>query len=187
MSVYIPAMLTEGEYLAFERISEQKHEYYDGIIVAQAGGSAAHNRITMNALNSLYNQLINRPCTVYSSDMRVKVPRKNSYVYPDGVVVCGEERYDDTGDTTLLNPIVIIEVLSPSTERHDRGKKFEWYRTIESLEEYVLIAQETQRIDHFRRQSTSLWTFTSIGAEEAQLYLASIDCTLILNAIYHNI
>lgn len=187
MSMHAPAMLTEGEYLALERTSEQKHEYYDGIIVAQAGGSAVHNRIAMNALNSLYTQLIDRACTVYSSDMRVKIPHKNSYVYPDGIVVCGGDHYDDGGNETLLNPIVIIEVLSPSTERHDRGKKFEWYRTIASLQEYVLIAQETRRIDHFRRQKDSLWTFTSVGAEEDRLYLPSIDCTLMINTIYRNV
>jgi Uma2 family endonuclease len=139
------AICTEADYLAFERTSAQKHEYYDGVIVAQAGGSATHNRITMNAINSLYTQLQNRPCTVYSSDMRVKIPQKKSDGYPDVSVVCGPERFDDTGQEILINPTVIIEVLSPSTERYDRGKKFELYRTIDSLQEYLLIAQDAKR------------------------------------------
>lgn len=187
MTAQTQPVLTEADYLAFERTSDQKHEYYDGMIVAQAGGSAAHNRITMNALNSLYTQLQHRSCTVYSSDMRVNIPQKTSYVYPDVSVVCGEEQFEDTGQETLLNPIVIIEVLSPSTERHDRGKKFELYRTIDSLQEYLLIAQDAKRIDQFVRQADNLWIFASFGEEEGHLVLPSIECTLQIKTIYHNI
>ncbi|MCG8352648.1 MAG: Uma2 family endonuclease [Chloroflexales bacterium] len=187
MSASAQAVFTEADYLAFERTSDQKHEYYDGVIAAEAGGSATHNRVTMNAINSLYNQLQNRPYTVYSSDMRVKIPQKNSYVYPDVSVVCGQERFDDTGQEILINPIVIIEVLSPSTERHDRGKTFELYRTIDSLQEYLLIAQDAKRIDHFMRQLDNLWIFASFGEEEEQLFLPSIECTLQISTVYHNI
>lgn len=187
MSVYAHPVLTEEDYLTLERTSDQKHEYYDGVIVAQAGGSATHNRITVNAINSLYTQLQNRSCTVYSSDMRVKIPQKKSCVYPDVSVVCGQELFEDSGQEMLINPVVIIEVLSPSTERHDRGKKFELYRTIGSLQEYLLIAQDARRIDHFVRQPDNRWMFASVGEEEAHIVLPSIECTLKISTIYHNI
>lgn len=187
MSAQPQTIITEAEYLLLERAGDQKHEYYDGIVVAQAGGSAAYNRITINTINSLYTQLQHRPCSVYSSDMRVKIPRTRSYVYPDITLVCGTEQFEDAGQDVLLNPIVIIEVLSPSTERHDRGRKFELYRTIPSLQEYLLIAQDTRRIDQFVRQSEKLWTFTSIGESEEQLVLPSIACTLLINAVYQNV
>jgi len=177
----------EQEYLELERSSDQKHEFYDGHVVALAGGTAQHNRITINVIASLYTQLQNRPCSVYSSDLRVKIPQTRSYTYPDISVVCGQERFDDGSQELLVNPIVIIEVLSPSTERHDRGKKFEFYRTIESLQEYVLIAQDAKRIDHFIRQATNLWMFSSIGEAEAQFSLPSIECSLMLSAIYQKI
>lgn len=185
MSAQTQPVLTEADYLAFERTSDHKHEYYAGTIVAQAGASATHNRITMNTINSLYTQLQHRSCTVYSSDMRVKIPEKQSYVYPDISVVCGQEQFADTGQEILINPVVVIEVLSPSTERHDRGKKFEMYRTIPSLQEYLLIAQDARRVDHFVRQADNLWTFASFAEQE--LFLPSIECTLTINTIYHNI
>lgn len=186
MSAQTHTYCTEQEYLDLERKSDQKHEFYAGEVVALAGGSAQHNRITINVITNLYNQLQNRSCNVYSSDMRIKIPHSKSYVYPDVSVVCGQEHFDDDSEDTLMNPIVIIEVLSPSTERHDRGKKFEYYRTIESLQEYILIAQDAKRIDHFTRQSTSLWMFSSLGEAEDMLYLTSIDCTITIRAIYHN-
>jgi Uma2 family endonuclease len=187
MAAQAQPSLTEDDYLALERASDHKHEYYTGHVVALAGGSAQHNRITINSITSLYAQLQNRSCAVYSSDMRVRIPQRQSYLYPDVSVVCGQELFEDIGQEILLNPIVIIEVLSPSTERHDRGQKFELYRTIDSLQEYLLIAQDARRIDHFIRQSDTLWTFASIGEEEGHIVLPSIECTLTVSAIYHNV
>jgi Uma2 family endonuclease len=187
MSAQTHVHMSETAYLALERASDQKHEYYEGHIVALAGGSAAHNRITINTIASLYAQLRDRACTVYSSDLRVKIPHASSYVYPDISIVCGQERFADDDEDMLVNPIIIIEVLSPSTERHDRGKKFEYYRTIESLHEYLLVAQDAQRIDHFVRQSDTLWTFTSIGPEVEKIHISSIDCTLTINDIYQKV
>lgn len=187
MAAQTQPLLTEDDYLALERTSEHKHEYYAGHVVALADGSAQHNRITVNTITSLHTQLQDRSCTVYSSDMRVKIPHQTSYVYPDISVVCGQELFEDAGQDTLLNPGVIIEVLSPSTERHDRGKKFELYRTIDSLQEYLLIAQDARRIDHFIRQPDKLWMFASIGEEEEHILLPSIECTLMVSAIYHNV
>lgn len=178
---------TEDDYLAMELTSDHKHEYYAGQVIALAGGSARHNRITINCISSLYAQLQTRPCAVYSSDMRVRIPQRKSYVYPDISVVCGQGVFEDAGQETLLNPGVIIEVLSPSTERHDRGKKFELYRTIDSLHEYLLVAQDTKRIDHFIRQPDALWMFASIGEEEELITLPSIECTLAVSAIHRNV
>jgi Uma2 family endonuclease len=183
----IPPTMSVEEYLIREQASDQRHEFYAGRMIAQAGGSATHNRITMNTLNSLYLQLQQRPCRVYGSDMRVKAPLKQSYVYPDVTVVCGDEQFADANQEILLNPVVIIEVLSPSTERHDRGHKFEIYRSIASLQEYILIAQDTQRIDHFVRQSEKLWMFSSISEEEGELLLSSIHCVLQIEQVYHDV
>lgn len=183
----IPPTISVEEYLAREQTSDQRHEFYAGRVLAQAGGSATHNRITMNTLNSLYLQLQQRPCRVYGSDMRVKVPLKQSYVYPDTTVVCGDEQFADANQEILLNPVVIIEVLSPSTERHDRGHKFEIYRSIASLQEYILIAQDTRRIDHFVRQSEKLWMFSSISEEEGELLLSSIHCVLQIEQVYRDV
>ncbi|RRR78673.1 MAG: Uma2 family endonuclease [Candidatus Viridilinea halotolerans] len=186
MTALTPSQISADEYLAHEQTSDQRHEFYAGLVIAQAGGSALHNRITMNTLNSLYLQLQQRPCHVYGSDMRVNVPLKQSYVYPDVTVVCGDEQFADANQDILLNPVVIIEVLSPSTERHDRGRKFEIYRSIATLQEYLLIAQDTRRIDHFVRQSEKLWMFSSISAEEGELWLPSIQCMLHFEHVYRD-
>jgi Uma2 family endonuclease len=179
--------LSESEYLAREREGEQKHEYYGGRAVALAGGSAQHNRIPVNVIASLHRQLHGRGCGVYSSDMRVKVEQTGAHFYPDASVVCGGERFADESEDRLLNPTVIIEVLSPSTERQDRGRKFEHYRAIESLREYILIAQDQRRIDHFTRQSDTLWTYASVGDAEGALALPSVGCTLTLAEIYSGV
>lgn len=133
--------LTPEEYLAMERVSEAKHEYLAGSIYAMAGGSKRHNRIAGSAYATLYAQLRRRNCVVYPSDMRVKSVQTGLYTYPDITIVCGNEQFEDDIEDTLLNPTVIVEVLSPSTEKYDRGKKFQHYRTILSLREYILIAQ----------------------------------------------
>ena len=126
--------ISEREYLAGERDSAIKHEYFAGEVYAMTGASRNHNLIVSAVIARLYSQLENRKCTVYPGDLRVKVARRHSYVYPDVTVVCGEEWFEDGHNDTLLNPTVIVEVLSPSTEMFDRGKKFEQYRQISSLQ-----------------------------------------------------
>jgi Uma2 family endonuclease len=142
----ITAMSVE-EYLEFERASETKHEYYGGEVLAMAGASYDHNTIVGNIFATLHAQLRGKPCRVNFSDIRVPIPDSGLFTYPDLTVVCGPPQFRDERRDSLLNPKVIIEVLSPSTESHDRGKKFQHYRTIASLDEYVLIAQETLRFD----------------------------------------
>ena len=141
MSYQRKSLLTPEEYLAIERKSETKGEFYSGEVFAMVGASKRHNLIAANVIRVLGNQLLDRPCNVYPSDMRVKVSATGKYTYPDVVVACEEELFDDEEKDTLLNPVLIIEVLSESTEAYDRGKKFEHYQYIESLTDYLLVTQ----------------------------------------------
>jgi Uma2 family endonuclease len=176
--------MTVEEYLAFEETSPIKHEYFAGRIVALAGGNEAHAIISSN-INALLNtQLRERPCTVYTSDMKVRAEQPRKYLYPDISVVCGQPRYEDTKRRVLLNPTIIVEVLSASTERFDRGVKFQWYRSIASVQEYLLVSQDARYIDHYQRQSDNLWSLSSAGIEDETLYLPSINGTLRLDDIY---
>ena len=178
--------LTPEEYLAFERKATTKHEYLNGQIVAMSGASFAHNFITVNIATHLNIQLMNGECRVATSDMRVKVPQTDSYFYPDVVVVCGEPRAEDDTFDTLLNPTVVVEVLSPSTEVYDKGEKFEHYQQIASLKEYVLISQDKIRVEHYRRQETE-WLQTEFQGLEDVLSLLSIGCELRLQDIYRRV
>ena len=178
--------LTPEEYLAFERKATTKHEYLNGQIVAMSGASFAHNFLTMNTANQLYNQLIGGECQVATSDMRVKVTQIDSYFYPDVVVVCGESRAEDDTFDTLLNPTVVVEVLSPSTKTYDRGEKFEHYQQIASLKEYVLISQDKIRVEHYHRQETG-WMQTEFRGLEDVLSLLSIGCELRLQDVYRRV
>jgi Uma2 family endonuclease len=137
--------LTEQEYIDFERTSLIKHEYYNGHVYAMTGASRTHNLIAGNTLASLHSQIRRTPCQIFPSDMRVKVQKTGLYTYPDLVLICGEPQFTDDALDTLLNPLVLIEILSPSTERYDRGLKFQHYRTIETLQDYILIAQDNYR------------------------------------------
>jgi Uma2 family endonuclease len=175
---------TVDEYLRFERASESKHEYTNGTVHAMAGASAAHNTITGNIFASLHGQLRSRPCTLFPSDMRLKIPQEHSYTYPDIAVVCGEIVYDDSEQDTLLNPTVLIEVLSPSTEMYDRGKKSQRYRMLPSLREYLLVAQDIPYIEHFVRYSDHQWLLSDVRSTQTALLLPSIDCTLLFSDIY---
>ena len=185
-SVAVPTHLTPEEYLAFERKATTKHEYFHGQIVAMSGVSRAHNLITVNTVNQLYIQLIDRACETYVSEMRVKNHQTGSYTYPDIVVVCDEPRFEDDVFDTLLNPVVLIEVLSPSTEAYDRGAKFAHYRQIASLQEYVLVSQDRVSVEHYLRQGTQ-WLLTEFRGLEEVLSLISIACKLPLRDIYRRI
>ena len=178
--------LTPEEYLAFERKATTKHEYLNGQIVAMSGASFAHNFLTMNVANQLYNQLIDGECQVAASDMRVKVTEIDSYFYPDVVVVCGEPRAEDDTFDTLLNPVLIVEVLSPSTEGYDRGEKFEHYQQIASLKDYILISQDEIRVEHHYRQESE-WLQSEFQGLEDVLSLLSIGCELRLSDIYRRV
>jgi Uma2 family endonuclease len=179
--------MTEAEYLEFERASELKHEFIDGEVLAMTGASRAHNLICTTTSFLLYSQLRGRSCEIYSADMRVKVETTGLYTYPDISVVCGDPQFADDEFDTLLNPTVLIEVLSPSTERYDRGRKFQHYRELPSLREYALIAQDSPRIERYLRQQDGTWQFSDAKGLEASLELTSIDCALALAEVYEQV
>jgi Uma2 family endonuclease len=174
-------------YLQMERAGTVKHEYYRGEIFALAGSSEAHNIILANIITALNLQLRKRLCKVYPSDMRLKIPKTGLYTYPDVSVVCGTVQFDDTERDTLLNPIIIFEILSPSTERYDRGKKFQNYRTVTTLQEYILVAQDAYRVEHYVKQQDGNWLLMTYDAIDNQIYLMSIDCTLTLEDVYNKV
>jgi len=172
--------MSESEYLEFEKHSEVKHEYYQGEIFALTGATRNYNVIAGNVFGSLRGALPEE-CLLFMNDMRVKVEATGLYTYPDVVVVCGEEEYQDDAQTTLLNPVLVVEVLSDSTEAYDRGKKFEMYRTIPSLQEIVYVAQERQSIDLFRRGEERWALYDPV---DGQITLASVGATLSMNDVY---
>ncbi|KPV52470.1 hypothetical protein SE17_15340 [Kouleothrix aurantiaca] len=187
MTAQPKAAISEPEYLAFERGSAQKHEYYRGRVYAMTGAKEAHNLIAGNTLATLHAQLRRTPCRVYPSDMRVKVLRTGLNTYPDVVVVCGQPQFTDDVRDTLLNPTVIVEVLSESTERYDRGLKFENYRAIDTLQDYLLIAQDHHHIEQYTRQPNGKWQLTEANNLEESIRLDSINCTLALADIYEKV
>lgn len=182
-----PLRPTPAEYLVAERLSESKHEYRDGQIIKMAGASREHNLIALNLVVGIRAQIQDRPCEVYMSDIRVCVDRTGLYTYPDVVVVCGTPRFLDAETDTLLNPTVILEVLSPSTEAYDRGKKFRHYRQLPSLHEYVLISQEAPIIERFARRDED-WVITSdLIRPDGALRLDAIACAIPVRSIYERV
>ena len=187
MSTRPKPFLTPEQYLTSERAGDQKREYYQGEVFAMVGASFEHVGITANLVASLHGQLQGRPCRVFSSDLRVKVSRTGLYTYPDVGVVCDEPEFDDQHNDTLLNPKVIIEVLSPSTEGYDRGKKFAHYRTVESLVEYLLVSQDQPRVEQYIRQPNDDWLLHEAAELEETIHLRSIECDLKLSDVYANV
>lgn len=181
------ATMTEEEYLAFEETSETKHEYIDGRVYAMAGASEPHIAIVGSIHFRLYGQLRGRPCRAYMNEMRVRLGLAGMYGYPDLVVVCGERAFSAPPSSALLNPTVIVEVLSPSTEVYDRSAKWLRYQRIESLRDYLLIAQDAPRIEHFIRQDGGIWSYYAAGGLDATIELPAIGCTLSLADVYENV
>jgi len=173
--------MSADEYLAFEGASPSKHEYWHGEVFAMAGASRRHNLLVSNLVRLLGNALLHRPCEVYPSDMRVGSAAGDVFTYPDVTVICGEPQF--AGSDTLLNPLVIVEVLSDSTETYDRGKKFEHYRRIGSVQHYLLVAQNRALIEHYARQSDGTWAYADhrIGDTVA---LGGLGCELTVAEVY---
>jgi Uma2 family endonuclease len=178
---------TPEEYLALERQAQCKSEYYAGEIFAMAGASRWHHLIGTNVLREVSLQLKGRPCTTYPSDMRVKVSPTGLYTYPDVTVVCGEALFEDNQQDTLLNPTLIVEVLSASTEAYDRGGKFAHYRKLPSLMEYVLITQTKPHIEHYLCQQDNRWLLSEVDSVQDTLHLPAIDCYLALAEVYDKV
>ncbi len=178
---------TAEEYVASDAASDVKHEFIAGEIYAASGASQKHNIIVSNTFITIGMQLRGRPCIVYPSDMLVHVTSTNDYFYPDISVVCGDSDIVHNRQDMLLNPTLVIEVLSPSTEKLDRGRKFFSYRTLDSLQEYLLIAQDEILVERFVRQADGQWLFSDATALDAVVKLRSISCQLALNEVHDKI
>jgi Uma2 family endonuclease len=187
MSQRILTYVSPEEYLRLERQAEYKSEYLNGEIFAMSGASEAHNLATGNIFGELRQQLKDRECRAYMSDMRVKVRSIGFYTYPDVIVVCGEPQFEDQEVDTLINPTLLVEVLSQSTERYDRIAKTSYYRTIDSLQEHLLVAQHEVRVEQYLRQPNGQWSQTQYTSPESVVQLTSIDCSLKLSDIYDKI
>jgi Uma2 family endonuclease len=184
MSTQPKRFLTPEEYLEIEDKAEYKSEYFAGEMFAMAGGSDNHSLLAVEAARILGNQFVGRPCLVYNSDMRIRVSKTGLYTYPDVSAVCGPSQLEGGHNQTLLNPNLIVEVLSPSTEAYDRGRKFEHYRTIPSLTQYVLIATDRVHADVFTRGNEGVWMLASASKPDDMLHLTSVDCTMRLADLY---
>ncbi len=175
--------LSEQEYLVRERAAQYKSEFRARRMVAMTGASRAHNLISLNVASELRTRLRERPCEVYVNDMRVKVRASGLYAYPDVVAVCGPPAFEDAQGDTLLNPTVLVEILSPSTKAYDRGEKLEQYLRLDSLREIVLMAQDVMSVQHWSRTGGT-WGLRDV---DAVLHLPSLDCSIPLREIYERV
>lgn len=176
--------LTPEEYLAIERQAEFKSEYVDGVMYAMAGGSPEHNLVS-GSIHTLINvHLWESPCRVYNSDMKVRVPSNRKYHYPDVTVVCEKPQFADDEKDVLLNPLLLVEVLSKSTQGYDKQKKFLYYQEIDSFGEYLLVAQDQPVVQHYVKQPDGSWIYKKIQGLEQSVELATINCRLKLKDIY---
>lgn len=187
MTAQPEATISEEAYLEAERSGTIKHEYFRGRIYVMTGAKESHNLIAANTLASLHGQLRKKPCRVYPSDMRIKVLRTGLNTYPDVVVVCGQPLFTDDVRDTIVNPTVIVEVLSSSTERYDRGVKFQNYRTVDTLQDYVLVSQEHHHIECYTRQESGLWLLQEVDGIKEKIDIRSIECTLSLQDVYEKV
>jgi Uma2 family endonuclease len=187
MSTLTVTHVTPDEYLAAERLSETRSEYLDGGVYPMTGATINHIRIVANLTTQLMIQLQGRNCDVLPTEMKVRLQESRKFFYPDVAVVCGELQYHDDRRDIILNPDLVIEVLSPSTEAFDRGAKFQAYQTIESLKEYVLVAQGSPVIEQYVRRDDGKWSYTLVVGLESSLTLPSVECTLNLGAVYSRV
>lgn len=187
MAIQAQKKIRPQEYLEMERSRDYKSEYVHGEMFAMAGASEQHNLIVTNVIAELRTQLKGRSCKVYPSDMRVNSPATGLYTYPDVTVVCGKAHFVDGEQDTLINPVVIIEVLSKTTADYDRGGKFAHYRKIATLQEYLLISQHIALIEHYVRQPNEFWLFSEISGLSEKVELPSIQCQLVLEEVYDKV
>jgi Uma2 family endonuclease len=180
-------LFTAAEYLELEAAAEYKSQYFAGEIFAMAGAQPAHDMITGNIFAGLHRRFRGRPCYVFTADMRVRAA-DDMYTYPAVTALCGEPTFEGTGKNppSLLNPRVIFEVLSPSTEGFDRGIKFSRYRRLETLTDYLLVAADERRVEHHRLREDGVWVYDDLGANEV-LHLDSVGCEIPLTEVYERV
>lgn len=187
VAVKLPKTITPNEYLEMERAAVQKSEYYAGEVFLMVGTPPNHNRIASNVLTELNRGLRGQSCEVFGSDQRLHVSKNGLYTYPDVTAVCLRIEYDSRDRDSLTNPVLIVEVLSPSTANYDRGGKFELYRDIPSFGEYVLVHQDKVHIEHHRRDDQRRWLLTEYKDVEASLLFESIGISIPLQRIYERV
>lgn len=184
-----PARYTVEEYLRTETGAAQRHEYRDGQIIAMAGGTPEHSLLIANLIRELGNRLKGKPCRVYDSNLRIRIPQTPLCTYPDASVICGALEFDaqDSNRTTAINPTLIAEVLSVSTEADDRGEKFRRCLSLESLQEYVLVSQQRPWVETFFRQGDGSWRFSTVSGLEAAAHFASLQIQIPISDLYSGI
>jgi Uma2 family endonuclease len=188
MSVQVKPRYTLEEYFELELASEERYEYFNGEVFCMSGVSANHAQIESNLNLNLRLALRERGCRVFPANMRIKVPAALPYRYPDLAVVCDKPNYEKIGGIeALTNPTLLVEVLSPSTEAYDRGDKFTYYKSIQSFQEYLLVAQHRPHITHYVKQTDGKWDYEEINDLAAGLSLPTIDCTLALSEVYRDV
>lgn len=187
MAVARRKLYTPEEYLALEEKSEIRHEYFNGEIVAMAGGTVNHNLLVLNTVVALRNALGKRPCKVFAEGMRLHIAPKNMYTYPDVMVVCGKIEFQPGRSDVVLNPTVIFEVLSKSTRHYDRTDKFAAYRQLPTLQEYVMIEQDRVYVERLRKTKSKLWTFQAFDKPDATLQLPSLDLEIVIETLYQGL
>jgi Uma2 family endonuclease len=187
MSTLTVTHVTPEEYLAAERLSETKSEYIDGVVYPMTGARLNHIQLVSNLTVELANQLRARPCRVLQSELKIRVQESRKFFYPDVTVFCDEPQFHDERRDIILNPLLVVEVLSKSTEAFDRGAKFQAYRTIESLKEYLLVEQNTPMVEQYVRQEDGKWALATAAGLESSLTLPSIGCILNLGAVYDKV
>ncbi len=187
MSALAKPFYTVEQYLELEEKAETKSEYLSGQIFAMSGGSPRHSRIAANIIRRVGNALDAEPCEIYTSDLRVTIMPTGLKTYPDLTVVCGEPYFHPLDTNSLINPQVLIEVLSPSTEGYDRGEKWANYRQLDSLQEYVLVSQHAPQVEVYTRQEGGAWKFTATTAMDGKISLPSLGCELEMAEIYEKI
>lgn len=187
MSAIPKTKLTPAEYLEFERKSEIKHEYFDGETFAMSGAKRNHNKVSTNLSGLIWQHLKGKNCESYSSNMRVFVPQTGLYTYPDIVVVGSEPKCQNNVSDTLLNPVLLAEIFSDVTEGQDRGKKFQHYRSIESLQEYVLVSGGEARIEKHVKSGDGFWIFSGAAGLDSEIEFSSIECRIALREVYDKV
>lgn len=187
MSANPVARISPEEYLELDRRADFRSEYYAGEMFVMAGGSDPHATIILNLGSEIRQALKGSKCRSFISEIRLRVSPERVYTYPDVMVVCGPAKFNDDQADTLLNPILIIEVLSKSTELHDHGVKFEQYRKLDSLEEYVLVSQDRPKLERFRRQFSGQWLLSEYSGIDAICEFESIECRVLMSEIYYNV
>jgi Uma2 family endonuclease len=178
---------SKEEYLDMEAAADYKSEYYNGEIFAMSGGSPKHSIISFNLIREIGKGIRNKNCTGFESNMKLEIPEADAYVYPDLMVVFGDIELAENASDAITNPVLIIEVLSPSTESFDRSLKFEYYRTLPSLNEYVLISQNKPKVESFFKQTDMIWQYTIIEGLDKTLVFQSLEYEIALREIYHKV